>query len=94
MLQKGNRNIKQEFETLLQGGTICVELNEQIVYNQVGEEEASVWSLLLASGYLKITGYEEGEAFENGRYELALTKQPKGERTKKVSQCETFFFLR
>lgn len=35
LIREGNRNIKQNFETLLQGGTLWTEIDEQIVYNQL-----------------------------------------------------------
>lgn len=69
LLREGNRSIKLKFETLLQGGTIQAELDEQIVYNQLGKKRDSVWSLLLASGYVKVVHVDE--LHEN--YELALT---------------------
>ena len=33
-----------------------MEIDEQIVYNQLNEKKNAVWSLLLASGYLKVRG--------------------------------------
>jgi hypothetical protein len=69
LLREGSRNIKLQFETLLQGGTIRTNLDEQIVYNQLGKKKDSVWSLLLASGYVKVVHVDE--LHEN--YELALT---------------------
>ena len=51
-------------------------LDEQIVYNQLDGDPQAVWSLLLASGYLKVCSYEEEnmvEAGEEPEYELTLT---------------------
>ncbi|MCI8646067.1 MAG: AAA family ATPase, partial [Firmicutes bacterium] len=58
LIREGSRALKQEFETLLQGGCIHTELDEQIVYDQMNDDEQAVWSLLLASGYLKVAGFE------------------------------------
>jgi hypothetical protein len=69
LIREGNHNIKERFETLLQGGTIEANLDEQIVYNQLGRKKDAVWSLLLASGYLKVI-YAD---IQEERYELALT---------------------
>jgi hypothetical protein len=69
LLREANVNVKEKFETLLQGGTIESNLDEQIVYNQLGKKKDSVWSLLLASGYLKVV-YAD---VKNERYELTLT---------------------
>ena len=40
-------------EELLQGRQIMVTFDEQIVFDQLGKNENAIWSLLLASGYLK-----------------------------------------
>ena len=77
LLREGNRRIKEQFETLLGGGSICSPIDEQIVYNQLKGNEAAVWSLLLASGYLKVLAYEDlPDAASEGRnpeYTLSLT---------------------
>lgn len=46
--------ISLEPKDLLQGKTIVVNFDEQIVYNQLDQNENALWSLLLASGYLKV----------------------------------------
>jgi len=76
LLQEGNRKVKEQFEMLLQGKKIRVPIDEQIVYNQLDQNESAVWSLLLASGYLKVLSYEREELLESGQevmYELTLT---------------------
>lgn len=74
LLQKGNKRIKLQFETLLQGESITCPIDEQIVYNQLDKNEGAIWSLLLASGYLKVIKSEEKyEAGKNPLYELAIT---------------------
>ena len=75
LLREGNRSIKEQFEKLLQGGAIRTPIDEQIVYNQLDENESAIWSLLLASGYLKVLSYEElgPEDLMAPQYELALT---------------------
>lgn len=45
--------MKTMMETLLDGKTITVNIDEQIVFEQLGQNENAVWSLLLAGGYLK-----------------------------------------
>ena len=54
MLRTGEPEIKQQFEVLLDGGTVTVPVDEQIIYNQLDTNPDAVWSLLLATGYLKI----------------------------------------
>ena len=76
LLREGNRSIKEQFEQLLQGSAIRTPIDEQIVYNQLDENESAIWSLLLASGYLKVLSYEKEDDMEYGEepdYELMLT---------------------
>ena len=75
LIREGNKNIKQDFECLLQGGIITMVIDEQIVYNQLSNKKNAVWSLLLASGYLKVvkTRFDEREGEYD--YELMLTNK-------------------
>ena len=76
LLREGNRRIKEQFETLLQREVIKTPIDEQIVYNQLDNNDSAIWSLLLASGYLKVLSYEREELVEYGKeaeYELTLT---------------------
>ncbi|GFI02927.1 MAG: AAA family ATPase [Lachnospiraceae bacterium] len=76
LVREGSRNIKETFESLLRGESICTEIDEQIVYDLLDSDEQAIWSLLLASGYLKVKRYEVytsefGEWKQD--YELELT---------------------
>ena len=76
LIREGSRAVKEKFEILIQGGTIQSPIDEQIVYNQLKGNEEAVWSLLLASGYLKVLSYEDySEIPEDAQpvYELTLT---------------------
>ena len=75
LIREGNKAIKETFEKLLKGETICCAIDEQIVYNQLGNNEEAIWSLLVASGYLKVISYEKEEEVGDVevQYELALT---------------------
>ena len=74
LIRQGNRDIKTTFEKLLNRETIYCPIDEQIVYNQLDDNEAAIWSLLLASGYLKVVSYEEkGEEGKDTVYGLNLT---------------------
>lgn len=76
LLREGNRKVKEKFETLLQGKAIWTTVEEQIVYDQLDNDEAAIWSLLLASGYLKVLDYDREEALEcteEAEYKLTLT---------------------
>ena len=74
LIREGSPSVKCDFENLLRGKTLITSIDEQIVYNQLENSEKAVWSLLVASGYLKVLGYEEYKVVQrNPRYELALT---------------------
>lgn len=76
LLREGRRGIKETFEGLLKGKPLRTEIDEQVVYNQLDQDESAVWSLLLAGGYLKVKHYEiveDGCDEGLGRYELELT---------------------
>ena len=75
LLREGNANIKKNFESLLHGGTLHMEIDEQIVYNQLLTKKNAVWSLLLASGYLKVVSSTFVERTGRTDYELALTNK-------------------
>lgn len=75
LIQKSDKKTKISFERLLQGEHIWCPIDEQIVYSGLGDNEEAVWSLLAASGYLKIISYEEEDMVgdEEVMYELAIT---------------------
>ncbi|MBQ3546144.1 MAG: AAA family ATPase [Lachnospiraceae bacterium] len=76
LLREGNRKLKEQFESLLAGEVLHTPIDEQIVYNQLNGSEKAIWSLLLASGYLKVLSVEQREdAYDirEPKYELALT---------------------
>lgn len=76
LIREGSRDIKISFERLLQGESLVAEIDEQIVYDELDIDERAIWSLLLASGYLKVKGYRVVTSkFGEWRpeYELSLT---------------------
>ena len=75
LIQRGSTAIKQTMEDLLQGKDFEACIDEQIVFSQLNGNEDAVWSLLLATGYLKVVGVEEVKEDDekNPAYTLALT---------------------
>lgn len=77
LIREGTRDVKQSFEDLLGGGHLITPIDEQIVYNMLDASETAIWSLLLASGYLKVIRVEEHEEMGCNadvlRCELAIT---------------------
>ena len=54
LIRTASAGVKEKMEDLLRGQAITVNFDEQIVYNQLDDNEEAIWSLLLASGYLKV----------------------------------------
>lgn len=73
LLQSGNAEIKQAMEALLRGESIEAEIDEQIVFSQLDDSVSAVWSLLLAAGYLKVSGLRRVGEFKKRVYALAPT---------------------
>lgn len=74
LIREGSAAMKITMEILLSGGTFQTRIDEQIVFNQLDSRENAVWSLLLATGYLRVKQYildKKGRP----QYELALTNQ-------------------
>lgn len=76
LLQEGDGRIKERFEVLIRGESIHSQIDEQIIYSQLDGNERAIWSLFLASGYLKVLSCEKYGEIPEGthpEYELALT---------------------
>lgn len=73
LIKKGGSRIKRSMEDLLQGKTCRAFIDEEIVFNRLDMERDAVWSLLLASGYLKVVGIAEAGDGPEIEYELAVT---------------------
>ena len=71
LLRESNPDIKQSFELLLCGKMLNLEIDEQIVYDQLTVKRNAIWSLLLASGYLRVVG--ETFVEETGRTYYGIT---------------------
>ncbi len=73
LLQTASSDMKLKMEELLNGGSIVVNFDEQIVFNQLDSDENAVWSLLVAGGYLKVNEVEyRGEILEPW-YHVSIT---------------------
>lgn len=76
LIREASPDIKQEFEELLLGQSIVTPIDEQTVYGELDGNEEGIWSLLLASGYLKVLHYEEDwDSIDAPNYELTLTNR-------------------
>lgn len=73
LIREGNSEIKSDFEELMKGGVLEAEIDEQVVYNQLDENDNAIWSLLLASGYLKVDGILRPKPEDESIYQLSIT---------------------
>ena len=73
LMQTGVPGIKQTMEALLQGKSFEAELDEKIVFDQLDGSVSAVWSLLLATGYLKVLDLKYVGERKRKMYTLTLT---------------------
>lgn len=72
LIQQGTIEIKETMENLIQGSSLFAEIDEEVVFSQLNTKKNAIWSLMLASGYLKVLNCE----FTNHGtfcYELGIT---------------------
>ena len=73
LIRRSPAKIKTEMEDLLNGRVICTELDEQVIFEQLGRKRGAIWSLMLASGYLKVDRYEMDNRTGKRQYDLKVT---------------------
>ena len=73
LIRTASADVKEKMEDLLRGQAITVNFDEQIVYNQLDHNENAIWSLLLASGYLKADQVEHRGRLNKPWYHLTIT---------------------
>lgn len=75
LIKEGSPDVKMTMEELLKGNSLLTEIDEQIVFNQLGQRQSSIWSLFLAGGYLKVEGFTVDKFTDRTTYELKLTNR-------------------
>ncbi len=75
LIREGSKDIKIIMEDLLRGGALRTKIDEQIVFDQLDHNEYAVWSLLLASGYLKAEEHTFDPDAGREEYVLRLTNK-------------------
>ena len=73
LIREGDSDLKVAAEDLLSGRAIRTVIDEEIVFDQLGDSNEAVWSLLLASGYLRVERVFESDDESGMCYDLALT---------------------
>ena len=59
-------------EDLMKGGCLETEVDEEIIFDQLLKKKGAVWSLLLASGYLKVVERQFSSKTRRFTYRLEL----------------------
>lgn len=75
LVQQSSPDFKMVMEDLMKGGILRTQIDEQIVFSQLSMKQSAVWSLFLASGYLKVVSYNMNEDTGRESYELMLTNK-------------------
>ncbi len=75
LLRESDKSVKTIMEDLLDGKVLKTQIDEQIVFSQLSTRISSIWSFLLASGYLKAVKYFFDPVRGREEYELALTNK-------------------
>ena len=73
LIQTASAEIKELMERLLKMENIEVKFDEQIVFEQLGKSQEAIWSLLVASGYLKIDFVEYRGLLLKPWYHISIT---------------------
>ena len=73
LIREGDKGIKTEFEKLLKSECIEAKIDEQIIFSQLSGNRNAIWSLLLASGYLKVDRIIREHTNDDPVYQMALT---------------------
>ena len=75
LIREGSKDVKMIMENLLDGGTLRTRIDEQVVFDQLDHNEYAIWSLLLASGYLKVEQHTMDGDTGKEEYVLKLTNK-------------------
>ncbi|MCD7735525.1 MAG: ATP-binding protein, partial [Lachnospiraceae bacterium] len=75
LIREGEQDVKIAMENLLKGESLFTQIDEQIVFSQLNSRTSAVWSLMLASGYLKVLNHTIDEERGTVSYELSLTNK-------------------
>ena len=93
LIREGSSDVKDDFGQLLSGRPVKHEIDEEIVFSYLDEDEEAIWSLLLAGGYLKVldvSGQEYELTLTNYEVKLMFEKMVKGWFKKDYSNYNAF----
>lgn len=73
LIRRGTPELKMQMEDLLAGNKLDMSLDEQVVFEQLNTTQGAIWSLLVASGYLKPVYKTFIPAMGTYQYQLKIT---------------------
>ena len=73
LIRQGNTQTKTIMEDLMKGGVLETEIDEETIFDQIREKPGAIWSMLLASGYLKVAEKRFSRETRRFTYRLKLT---------------------
>lgn len=75
LIREGSPDVKMIMEDLLAGKVLHTRIDEQVVFSQLNNRISAIWSLLLASGYLRVENLTVNPESGRSEYELLLTNK-------------------
>lgn len=75
LIGRGSSRVKMIVEELLNGGDFRTAVDENMNFRELDHKEEAVWSLLLASGYLKVKQVVADPKWGDTEYVLSLTNK-------------------
>lgn len=75
LIRQGNARTKTIMEDLMKGDILETEIDEEIIFDQLQKKYGAVWSMLLASGYLKVVDRKFSQETGAFIYHLELTNR-------------------
>ena len=73
LIRQGNAQTKTIMEDLMKGDVLETELDEEIIFDQLQKRHGALWSMLLASGYLRVVERRFSRTTRRFVYRLKLT---------------------
>ena len=73
LIRQGNAQTKTIMEDLMKGGVLEAEIDEEIIFDQLQMKHGALWSMLLASGYLRVSERRFSRTTRRFVYCLKLT---------------------
>ena len=85
LIASSSSSVKEQTEDLIQGKSIVVQFDENFDFSQLHINSGAIWSLLMASGYVKPLRFDR----EIGEYEIILTNY---EVQKEIEKIISYWF--